>query len=255
MTIKYVTFFNYGYADFAANAIANYLYVLKTATSSLSITAVDESGYDYIKSFLDSIKDDQDISSIELKKNIIGLEREAGFYTPEFRSIVHKKIDIVLEELKANEVIHYFDTDVFFFEDPSQLIAEKLQDNDIVFQQDSPRAHNHDLYSNYVCTGNFSAKRNPRSIALLETVQSKANLRQNDQEVLYTYLNDTCENIRQYKDCTLDVFDPELFQNGFDAFKAEWYLKSNKISVHANHMFGKSTKVESFKKMGAWLLD
>ena len=253
--INYVTTFNYGYADFAANNIGNFISVISNKKNKLTLVALDEEAHEYVSSFIESIREEYDISNISLKKDYINAKHAAGFNTELFFTITHKKIDVILKEIRENEVIHFFDSDVFFFKDPSSLIIEKLKDNDIVFQQDSPRVHNHPLYSNYVCTGNFSVKRNDRSIQFFETIKNRLIFGKNDQEVVYEYLNSVCSNIREYELCTLDVYDPELFQNGFDTFQANWHEKQSKIAIHANHMVGKDTKVNSLKSVGAWLLD
>jgi len=252
--INYVTAFNYGYAEFAANNIGNFIKVMNTGENKLTLVSLDEDSYEYVNAFLNLIKENYDISNIVLKKDFINSKNAASFNSDQFFVITHKKIDVIVNEIKDSEIIHFFDSDVFFFKDPSTLILHKIQDNDIVFQQDSPRVHNHPLYSNYVCTGNFTAKRNENTIKFFEVLKTKLILGKNDQEVLYEYLNSVCSNIKEYKDCVLDVYDPELFQNGFDTFKADWHEKESKIAIHANHMIGKDTKINSLKSIGAWLL-
>ena len=80
------------------------------------------------------------------------------------------------------------------------------------------------------------------------------NERQNDQEVLFTYLNSFCENIKEYPHADLEVYDPEEFQNGYDTFFAGWSTKEKKMVVHANFMVGKETKINALKSIGGWLI-
>lgn len=252
--ITYVTAFNYGYVEFAANNIANYIYTLNDGYCKLHLTALDELAYTHITAFIDSISQ-FDTSTIVVKKNYLNIQNAATFNSGEFISITRKKLEIILQELLENKLIHFLDGDVYFFKNPRSIILEKISESDVVFQQDSPRAHNHPLYSNYVCTGNFSSKSNANSIKLFESLLKIDNYTSNDQELLYNHLNSKCDNIRDYKDCLLDVYDPELFQNGYDAFKESWFLKQNKICIHANHMIGKEVKMQALKDINAWLIE
>jgi hypothetical protein len=247
--ITYLSAFNYGYIEFAKNNIKNYISVLKSENTKLCLVAYDSKSYNEIN---DLLQNNLDGKNIDLYLDDIRFEDAAYFNTPSFMVITQRKIHTILNFLEKNEILHFFDSDVYFFKNPYDLILEKIKDNDMVFQQDSPRVHNHPLYSNYVCTGNFTAKRNERTIGLLKTMLSLTNPYQNDQEILYNYLNSQCKNIKEYKDCILDVYDPELFQNGFDTFQGGYNLKENKVAIHANHMIGKDVKMNALKNIGAW---
>jgi hypothetical protein len=246
----YLSTFNYGYIDFAKNNVLNFVQALSSDNSKLILVCMDDESYDEITDFIKKVPN----YKIEVLKDVINLKESADFNTNEFMKITHKKLSIILDFVKKYPLIHFFDSDVFFFKNPESVIFEKAKYNDMIFQQDSPRVHNHSLYSNYVCTGNFTIRRTHRSIKLLETIISLVNPHQNDQELLYNYLNVNCSNIKQYKECVLDVYNPDEFQNGFDTFQGGYASKSEKIAVHANHMVGKDKKIESLKAIGAWII-
>ncbi len=250
--IKYLTIFNTGYTEFTINNILNYLKVFEQGKSQLILTAIDEPAYNLIEASLQDIAKDYDISGIILKKDFMYLTGFANFNTTAFIDIMHKKINVVLTEVERGGIVHFFDGDVAFFIDPTKHIIEALQDNDIVFQQDAPYTHHHNQYHNYVCAGNFSVKSNDNSITFLKAIVARLNPSQNDQEVLYSYLNGCVSNIKEYVQCKLDAYDQELFQNGFDAFQHDWYLKTDKISIHANHMIGRDAKIGALKKANTW---
>lgn len=255
--ITYLTIFNNGYIEMTKNNVLNFLKIIKN--NKLTLVSLDSLGYENLNMFLDSLKENYDTTNVEIK-NLNNFDSNFHeFGTAQFNQIMHQKINVIIDELKNNDILHYFDGDVFFFKDPSDLIIEKLKSFDIVFQQDSPRTPRHNgwdfpVYSNYVCAGNFSIKKNDKTFKFLNEIKIRLNIRQHDQETLFHYLNSVCTNIKEYKDCLLDVYDPELFQNGYDTFFADWYKKENKISVHANYMVGLDKKINSLKSIGGWLI-
>jgi len=253
--IKYLTIFNYGYAEFAMNNVLNYLQVIKSDNTRLVLTALDIQAYTVVEHFLSTLSDTYDISSIELKTDVLDHVNFAEFNTPAFIDIMHKKIHVIYNELLDSEIIHFFDGDVVFFKNPSELIRQSLIDYDIVFQQDAPVVHHDNRYHNYVCAGNFSIKNSEAAIQFIKEVISRLSPGQNDQETMYGYLNSICNNIKDYPYCKLDAYDQSLFQNGFDAFKENWYMNPNKISIHANHMVGMENKMNSIKQANAWFLN
>jgi hypothetical protein len=249
--ITYLTNFNFGFIELAFNNVNNFLNVFNQEKNSLVLIAMDQNSYDSMSSFL---KEKKQENIIKLKKNFTEYKDVANFNTKEFINITHKKINIILEELLLTKYLHYFDSDVVFFKDPNEIIFDKLKNNDIVFQLDQPYTYHHDLYHNYVCAGNFSIKNNEKSINFLKNIITRLNNNQNDQEVLFHFLNQNCKNIKEYKECILDVYDPELIQNGYDAFVGNWFLKNEKYCIHANHMIGKETKINALKKCNGWFL-
>lgn len=253
--ITYLTIFNQGYTEFTMNNIMNYLKVYSSKNNELVLVALDESSYTLINIYLEVLhKEWPNAKSIKIKRDLVGHTNFAEFNTPAFIDIMHKKINVVLNQLETSTIVHFFDGDVVFFQDPTKLIEQELINNDIVFQQDAPFVHHKNRYHNYACAGNFSIKQNDKSKQFLKEVIKRLNPNQNDQEVMYGYLNDTCSNIKDYPHCSLHTYDQELFQNGYDAFQANWYLKTQKISVHANHMIGRQAKLEALHKTNAWFI-
>jgi len=248
MIIEYLTYTNYGYINFTKNNILNFLN-FKDDLSKLTVVALDKDSYIELTEFLKDRSND-----IILKLLETPYTKDEHFNSPNFKNITSLKLRIIYQKLLKCEILHFFDGDVFFFKNPRQNILEKIKDNDMVFQQDSPRSDGHILYSNYVCTGNFTIKNTDNSLILLDKLIKLIDYKQNDQELLYNYLNSKCSNIKDFKECDFDVYDPELFQNGYDTFKFNWYEKENKVAIHANHMIGKDTKINSLKSVGAWLV-
>lgn len=253
--IKYLTIFNYGYAEFAMNNVLNYLKVIKSDNTKLVLTAMDDQAYTIMDHFISTLTDEYDTSSVELKTDMLQHVDFAEFNTRAFIDIMHKKIHVVYNELLTSDIVHFFDGDVVFFKNPSDLIRQSLNDYDIVFQQDAPVVHHNNRYHNYVCAGNFSIKNSESAVQFIKEVINRLNTGQNDQETMYGYLNSICNNIKDYPYCKLDTYDQILFQNGFDAFKENWYLNLDKVSVHANHMIGMENKMNAIKLSGAWFLN
>lgn len=253
--IKYVTIFNHGYLEFAMNNALNYLKVINSDNTKLVLTALDNQAYTIMDHYLSTLIDTYDISSIELKIDTLQLANFAEFNTREFIDIMHKKIHVIYNELLTSDIVHFFDGDVVFFKNPSDLIRRSMNDCDIAFQQDAPVVHHNNRYHNYVCAGNFSIKNSEPAIQFIKEVISRLNPGQNDQETMYGYLNSTCSNIKDYPYCKLDAYNQMLFQNGFDAFNENWYLNHDKISIHANHMVGMKNKMNAIKQCNAWFLN
>lgn len=248
--ITYLTTANYGYIDFLKSLVLNFKNLKILNEDRLIIYAMDD---DTEKEMI-SFSKVNDINNIEVKKNDSGVKTFSNFGTYDFNRVTLKKLEIILNECIRNEIVHFVDADVFFFKNPKSEILKKIKDNDLCFQQDSPRSHNHDLYSNYVCTGNFTIKRSDKSLDFLRAViATNSFFSRNDQELLYEYLNSKCKNIKEYEACDLDVYDPVLFQNGFDTFQGGFCKHEDKIAVHANHMEGKDAKMQNLKSIGAWM--
>ena len=257
--ICYLTICNNGYTDLTKNNIINFLKVLDDGNNILRVTALDSQAFSNLETFLLENKNNFNVERVILYKDYIDVSNYETFNTPGFIKIMNKKIEVIIKNLEVYDIVHYFDGDVFFFKDPSTIMKEKLKDFDFVFQQDSPRTRRNNgwdfpIHSNYVCAGNFSVKKNDKSFYLLNEVKNRLNDRQNDQEVLFHYLNSVCNNIKEYPHANLEVYDPEEFQNGYDTFFAGWNLKENKMVVHANYMVGKETKINSLKSIGGWLI-
>jgi hypothetical protein len=252
--INYVTVFNLGYIEFAKNNVINFINVISNDNCKLTLVSLDDFSFEEMRNYINSIDHKFNTNNIELKKESINNHEFADFNSKGFIDIMHKKINVVISEVKNSNIVHYFDGDVVFFKDPYELITTSLSNHDIVFQQDAPVVHHNNQYHTYVCAGNFSIKNNKRSLDFLNKIASMLHSGQNDQEVLYDYLRSLCDDIRNYSNCKLDAYDQELFQNGFDAFQNNWHTKDNKISIHANHMIGKQLKLNALKLASAWYI-
>lgn len=182
--------------------------------------------------------------------------------------LCHKKFLFLTEIVKSNHgMFYFFDSDVIFLKDPTEYVYKNLINFDILFQQDAPITDHHYLGHTYVCAGNFCINKTEKSINFLNNVLSKfsKNTHKNDQEILYDYLVENCDQSNQpqnlqllhpykgfvwdYPNAKLGILDPELFQNGFDSIKSNWYQQFDPFCVHLNHMVGKDEKIKAFSKL------
>lgn len=254
--ITYLTIFNNGYLDFAKNLVLNFKSKEILKSNKLVLYSLD---IDSDKEMSNFLKKNGDYNIIHKNENL-GIKEFSNFNSNEFYSITQKKLYIILKELllsSDDNIIHFLDNDVFFIKDPTNIILDKMLNTEICFQQDAPRSHNHSLYHNYVCSGNFSIRKNKNTINFIQKIVDISNktLNKNDQEILYEFLNKSCNNIKEFKDCELDVYDPVIFQNGYDTFKSNFYKKNNVHVVHTNHMIGRENKIKALKSINCWLYD
>jgi hypothetical protein len=248
--LEYLTVFNKGFSDFAKNNVLNFKAVF-SKDDILTMVALDKDSYEEILSFIK----DCNVNNIKLKLLEIGLKDYENFDSINYRKIVMNKFHLCVQKLQNSEQLYFFDSDVYFFKNPIEHVKDKLSKYDIVFQVDNPFYDRHKLYSTYVCTGNFAANNNDRSLKFLKEVASLCNSEVMDGNACCTYLNSKCNSLKEFKDCKLDVFNPFLVQNGCDSFvKSNWHEYEDKICIHANHIVGKQAKIDALKKLNAWLL-
>jgi len=250
--INYVSSSNSGYLGFAKIVIENFI---KNFSKSdiLHFQCLDMEIYNALS---EMVKKTDANNIILYESSDTGSPSESqGFNSPGFIKITKEKFEFlysILIGMNENEILHFFDADVYFFKSPENEINRMMLELDLCFQQDAPITDNHLIGETYVCSGNFSIKKTKESIAFIEKITSKLNPNQNEQEVIYEYLRDNCpiNDVRTYGLAKISVYDPELFQNGFDAFRSDWHLNDGKICVHANHMVGIQSKIDAFSIMG-----
>lgn len=250
--INYVSSSNSGYLGFAKIAIENFINNFNKS-DILHFQCLDAETYNELS---DIIKKTNTSNIILYESSKTGSPSgPQGFNSPGFIKITKEKFEFlysVLIGMNENEILHFFDADVYFFKSPDEEINKMMSELDLCFQQDAPITDNHLIAETYVCSGNFSIKKTEKSVRFTEMIIQKLNPRQNEQEVIYEYLRDNCpaNDVRTYGLAKISVYDPILFQNGFDAFRSGWHLKNEKICVHANHMVGIQSKIEAFNMMG-----
>ena len=250
--INYVSSSNSGYLGFAKIAIENF--IKKFGKSDiLHFQCLDTEIYNELSEMIKKTGTDNIIlyESSDTKSP----SGPQNFNSPGFIKITKEKFEFlysVLIGMNENEILHFFDADVYFFKSPEEEINKMMTELDLCFQQDAPITDNHLIAETYVCSGNFSIKKTEESIRFIEKITQKLNSNQNEQEVIYEYLRDNCpiNDVRTYKLAKISVYDPTLFQNGFDAFRSGWYLNNEKVCVHANHMVGVQSKIDAFNTMG-----
>jgi hypothetical protein len=245
--ITYLTSSNYGYIKFCISAVKNFHNTFGKQ-NNLIVQCHDEKTFEEISELINKLGSD----NIFTEKEYGGSSEFQNFYTGEYVQLMYKKFILTYNKLKENDAVYFFDADVHFFKDPTDYILGELEKNDLVFQQDAPLTDNHQIAETYVCAGNFAAKNSPDSIRFMETVISRFDGVKHDQDIMYGYLHSVCpdNDVRKYPNANLNVMDPHKFQNGFDAFRSGWYKNPEVVCVHANHMIGIDSKLNSFKIMG-----
>jgi len=250
--INYVSSSNYGYFGFAKIAVKNFIDNF-SKNDTLHFQCLDEETFNGLSVI---IKGSESKNVILYEDFSTGAPIDPqGFNSNGFIRITRDKFQFlysILRNISEGEIVHFFDADVYFFRSPENEINKRMCELDICFQQDAPITDNHSLGETYVCSGNFSIKKTRESISFIETIITRLNPNQNEQEVIYEYLKSECpiNDVSTYSNAKISVYDPELFQNGFDSFRSNWLHKENKICVHANHMVGIDSKKEAFNKMG-----
>lgn len=242
--ITYVSSSNSGYIEFAKIALNNFQNNFSNS-DCLYFQCLDTMTYN-------------ELSKIKIKDNVhlilddININNPQSFNTPGFIEITKKKFKFIADILSKSEYLYFFDCDVYFFKDPKEFISPLLDSYEILFQQDAPLTDGHKIGHTYVCSGNFCMVNNQNVSNFLQKIISKFNDRQNEQEIIYEYLKSEClnNNVENYKDVKISILDPNLFQNGFDAFRSNWSQREDKVCIHANHMIGINAKKDAFKKMG-----
>jgi len=250
--INYASSSNSGYLGFAKIAIENFIKKFDKS-SILHFQCLDKKIYDELSEMIEKKGTDNIILYESLDSKSPSLPQ--SFNSPGFIKITKEKFEFlysILSKMEENEILHFFDADVYFFKSPEDEINKMMSELDLCFQQDAPITDNHLIAETYVCSGNFSIKKTKESMRFMEKITQKLNPNQNEQEVIYEYLRNNCpiNDVRTYELAKISVYDPLLFQNGFDAFRSNWYLKKEKICVHANHMAGLQSKIGAFNTMG-----
>jgi hypothetical protein len=246
--INYLTTSNYGYIKFTKNLIKNFILKNFLEENILNIVCFDEDTHIELKNEIINYK------NIILIDDFINDKEFHNFNSPSFIKLTYRKTYNLIELLKKEEIIYFIDSDIHFFKDPSNYIKTNLKNYDIIFQKDSPETS--PTYGNlYVCSGNYCVKQSESSINFFKNLYNTFNNELTEQQYLHRYLLNNCSNedITTYKDVKIGYLDPKLFQNGYDAFEANWYLNEDKICVHANYLFGYDKKVEAFNKMNVWI--
>jgi hypothetical protein len=250
--INYVSSSNLGYLEFAKIAIENFIDKFRK-TDTLHFQCLDMETY----TELDKIVKESNSKNVILYEhsNSESPLNPQGFNSEGFIKITREKFQFlysILINMNENEILHFFDADVYFFKSPEGEINRMMSELDLCFQQDAPITDNHLIGETYVCSGNFSIRKTEKSLKFIEKISNKLNPFQNEQEVIYEYLKESCEvnDVNSYKLAKISVYDPELFQNGFDSFRSNWHKKPDKICIHANHMVGIQAKINAFRAMG-----
>jgi len=126
-------------------------------------------------------------NSFELQTAIIELEGAGDFLSPEFIRCICRKIELIMESVRANSggAIIWSDIDIQFFDITPEALLSQLGDHDIAFQPEGPRVK-------HVNTGFFICRCNDRVLRFFEKVRDglQASPGMNEQYIINLLLED-----------------------------------------------------------------
>ena len=160
----------------------------------------------------------------------------ATYNTAEFKSLTTRKLEVILENMLAHELVMWVDNDIHFFQDCSADVLSKS--GNFIMQND--------LWS--PCTGFFLVWSNPKTISLIN--RSIALLKStnvphfNDQHAFKACMSP----IRSFDRITL--LDTEQYPNGEIYFNQKRTSKAR--MVHCNFLTKTADKVQRLKDHGFW---
>jgi len=160
----------------------------------------------------------------------------ASYNTAEFKKLTTRKLELILENMMAHEIVMWVDNDIHFFQD---CTADVLSKSGNFIMQD-------DLWS--PCTGFFLVWSNDKTKSLIrraiEVLRTNTTPHINDQHAFKACMH----SIRGFD--RIYLLDTEQYPNG------EIYFNRKKTSkarmVHCNFLTKTSEKVQRLKDHGFW---
>ena len=232
-----MTLTNYGMVDFCDNAIKSLRLVGVTGEIVVGCTDIES---------LNHYADVENVTPFD-SSFVECDESHQDWGTIGFRKVTQNKFPTIKNLLKTNEIVLYFDNDVFFKENPQKLIDNfKQTDMDIFIQSDAPTTP--------FCTGFFLIKSNKRTDNFVDKVIEKNN---REQKAGRHQFGDQMSFIHTFKTnkeiVKLSVLERRIFPNG-DALMKGNYFKDNYVIAHANYAVGLDKKRELLKSINGWLI-
>jgi hypothetical protein len=160
----------------------------------------------------------------------------AAYNTSEFKSLTTRKLELILENMMAHELVMWVDNDIHFFQDCTADVLSKT--GNFIMQND--------LWS--PCTGFFLVWSNPKTIShikrAIEFLRTNTNPHINDQHAFKACMNPIRSFDRIY------LLDTEQYPNGEIYFNQK--ITSKARMVHCNFLTKTSEKVQRLKQHGLW---
>jgi hypothetical protein len=168
------------------------------------------------------------------------LDARGGKYgTGSFARLMMRKLQLTQQVLRAGDYVLWTDVDVVFRQDPREDLMERLQECDVVFQQDAGHGG--------ICAGFYAAKPTAAAIDLFDI---------NKLPELDGYADDQrrlTHRMRQDPDVAVVKRLPS------DLYPSGWYQKRGLMSdarfvTHYNWDKSTKKKIRRMEKCGDWLL-
>jgi hypothetical protein len=237
----FVTFTTGNYAAMTDNMLINFRDVLVQYGHTIALFCMDELAYEKLKSYTI-------YSWITVHLEPLNTESMIStFNTPSFNKLNSFKPLLLRRMLDTHEEVYWIDSDLVFYRDPEPFVRA-TESKDIIFQQDNPRDEDR------VCTGNFYIKSTPQTKEFFNMWirELELNPGANEQLLLNAIVYKEYGSVFTIPWISVDVFPPEKFQRGLDAFQGGWWSREDTVVVHANFMCGFETKKNAIASIHMW---
>lgn len=236
--ITFVTFTTGNYTDMTKNLLVNFEQVLVQYGHRIILICMDAEATQNLEAYKTKPW------VIFQTRNLNDQKTIENFNSPSFNKLNSFKPILLRELLETYDALYWIDSDIVFYADPEPYINT----DNLVFQQDGPD----DVYR--LCTGNFYMRNTDavREFFDMWIAGLAVDPCHNEQILLNTLVHQRYGSIWNIPYLAGNVFPPEQFQRGYDAFKLKWWKRDDKVCVHVNYIEGMENKKDGLKMIGAW---
>jgi len=235
--LTFVTFTTGNYTDMTKNLLVNFEQVLVQYGHRIILICMDSKAAENLAVYKEK-------PWVIFESRNLNQQRDIGnFNSPSFNTLNNFKPILLRELIGMYDSLYWIDSDIVFYADPEPYVK-----GDIIFQQDGED----DAYR--LCTGNFYMKKTDATLRFLDMWIERL-CERNEQFLLNEIVHMQYGSIWNIPWISLDVFSPEKFQRGHDAFKLKWWRRDDKVCIHVNYVEGFENKKEGLKMIGAWYID
>jgi hypothetical protein len=245
-----------GYVELTENQIKNFQQS-HMLSHDLHIACLDSHSLSHLKSFSLGTRNVHFIDKLIADHSA----RHAEYGDESFRKITSIRpsmiFDIVME---LNGALHT-EADIVWFKDPREIV-ERHDGYDWLIQHDNPHIDN--TWINMGCAYYTSASGSQKLFR--EWVNFHKTSGMMDQESLMCMLDSYVPNqLREFGEhagykqacdamgVKIVTWDRSEVQNGYNAFREDYYKKYSPHAIHANHHVGVRAKIELLKLCGGWI--
>jgi hypothetical protein len=213
-----------------------------------TLASVDDPYHIFYDNFIGHLKR----LGLEDRHELITLDDcDPGLYgSTAFNKICHLRTNITIDNLRKGVRVFHCDLDIVFLKDPFPYLLSLLEENDVVFQNDSKR----------VCGGFYLANPGEDTASLFDFSDEADYGTGDDQDYIHKrlwfktskYGGRTLRQGERWKDLKIHVLDNDMFPYG------RWYYNRDVPDPYIVHYNWGDTslegKIERMKKYGHWLL-